>query len=57
MEQGVKAKRIYKKLCDICGEKKADTAVCNNPFTEEIYGEKVKQRLCGECFQDLLDDI
>jgi len=52
---GKKKKRRMR--CDSCEELKESTAICNDPYQEDVYNITVKTKLCAECYQDYCDDI
>lgn len=44
-------------VCDDCGRQGPDVRETICPYCEEIYGEIVECRLCGDCYRDRRDDI
>jgi hypothetical protein len=51
-----KKKRKYLK-CERCGKRKSDVEKCYDPYLEKINKIKYETQLCGDCFQDCLNDI
>jgi hypothetical protein len=50
-------KRIYRKTCGQCKQKKLDTKRREDPFAREINNESIMLDLCDECYQNRHDDI
>lgn len=52
-------KKTRRKRCDHCGQlkPKEDVTYTINPYTEDIEGKTVWEKLCTDCYQNLLDDI
>ncbi len=45
------------KKCDICGEYKKDTTVTYNPYVYELENEKIYQKICDDCHDQLVEDV
>ena len=52
-----KQKRKRRLRCDRCHQLKDDVSWCNDPYTEDIHGKKIKVRLCEDCYQESCNDI
>ena len=49
----MRKRRSYKKVCDLCGEKKQDARKRIDPYIKDLQERTVKRVLCKECFQEL----
>jgi hypothetical protein len=43
--------------CEVCRQVKDDVQVCIDPYRADVWNEQVKARLCGDCYQNKLDDV
>lgn len=48
-------KKSEKKICDHCG--KPGGRLRNDPYREEIYGEKIEKRLHDNCYAEIAVEI
>lgn len=46
-----------KRRCEICGDLKNDVETQINPYDEDIDGVIIKQAICSDCYNTLVDDI
>lgn len=46
----------YKK-CEDCGKSKKDVEEDWDPYQNEVYNIKLLIQVCGDCFQERMDEI
>lgn len=52
-------KKTRRKRCDHCGQlkPKEDVIYTINPYEEDVKGRIIWEKICTECYQNLMDDI
>lgn len=44
-------------ICERCGLDRTDVCVRLDPYSLEIYDERIEMTLCDDCYQERADDI
>lgn len=48
---------IKNMVCEYCGEEKNDVEYVVNPYIEDVCNEDLKEWICDECYDKLVEDI
>jgi hypothetical protein len=54
-----KIKKTRRRRCDHCGElkPKEDVTYTINPYEQDVKGITIFQKLCDDCYENLMSDI
>lgn len=51
------SQQSFAKECDFCHKKKEDVMIIEDPFTKNVNGETSEICICGDCYQNRVNDI